>query len=136
MVALGFITAATPLPVIAALTLISGITRSTGLTVYSTVGLADMPRETLRDAATLAATSMQLAAGLAIATAAVALRLGGLVTSVNGNTAYSVAFCLLAFIAVGAGAEALRMNPQAGDPARPARAPAPPAEPAVAPLHD
>jgi len=117
MIGFGFISAATPLPVIAALALVSGITRSTGLTVYSTVGLADMPREEVRDASTLAATSMQLAAGLAVAIATVALRIGGLFPG-TGGTAYTVAFFLLALIAAGAGLEALRMNPQAGDSAR------------------
>jgi EmrB/QacA subfamily drug resistance transporter len=76
--ALGFTTAATPVAVIAALTLVSGITRSVGFTVYSTVGLADMAPSLMRDANTLAATSIQLGAGLAIAVATVALRVGGL----------------------------------------------------------
>lgn len=132
--ALGFTTAATPLPVIAGLTLISGITRSTGLTVYSTVGLADMPPELMRDANTLAATSMQLGAGLAIAIATVALRVGalfpgGTVTASTGAatagalstdspTAYTIAFCLLALIAVGTAVEALLMDRRAGDSAR------------------
>jgi hypothetical protein len=53
MAALGFITAATPLPVIALLTLISGATRSVALTVYSTIGFADMPADQMRDASTL-----------------------------------------------------------------------------------
>ena len=122
--ALGFTTAATPLPVIAALTLISGITRSTGLTVYSTVGLADMAPELMRDANTLYAMSMQLGAGLAIAVATVALRIGGLFPGGTGRggtysaSAYNVAFCLLALIAVGTAAEALRMDRRAGDSAR------------------
>ncbi|HEY6497703.1 MAG TPA: hypothetical protein VIZ43_30855, partial [Trebonia sp.] len=74
--ALGFTTASAPVALIAVLALVSGVTRSTGLTVYSTVGLADMLPELMRDANTLAATSMQLAAGLAIAGATVALRVG------------------------------------------------------------
>lgn len=120
--ALGFTTAATPVAVIALLTLISGVTRSVGFTVYSTVGLADMPPDLMRDANTLAATSMQLGAGLAIAVATVALRLGGLAG--GGLTAYTVAFCLLALIAVGTAAQALRMDRTAGDAARRQRAPA------------
>ena len=75
--ALGFTSAATPVALIAALALVSGVTRSIGFTVYSTVGLADMPPELMRDANTLAATSTQLAGGLAIAVATVALRIGG-----------------------------------------------------------
>jgi hypothetical protein len=76
MAGLGFTTATTPLPVIAALALVSGITRSTGLTVYSTVGFADMAPEQMRDANTLFATTTQLAAGLAVTVATVALRIG------------------------------------------------------------
>ncbi len=117
MAALGFTTAATPLPVIAALALVSGITRSTGLTVYSTVGFAEMPAAQMRDANTLFATTTQLAAGLAIALATVALRLGGLLG--EGKTAYTAAFCLLAAIALIAAAEALWLRREAGAPARP-----------------
>ena len=62
---------------IAGLALISSVPRSVGFTVYSTVGLADMPHELMRDANTLAATSTQLAGSLAIAVATVALRIGG-----------------------------------------------------------
>jgi hypothetical protein len=75
----GFTTASTPVWLIAALALASGITRSTGLTVYSTVGLAEMTPALMRDANTLAATSTQLAAGVAIAGATVALRIGDVV---------------------------------------------------------
>jgi nitrate/nitrite transporter NarK len=129
--ALGFITASTPVAVIALLALASGVTRSTGFTVYTTVGLADMPAELMRDANTLAATSMQLAAGLAIAASTVGLRIGGAVTSSGGvaggpgQGAFTVAFCLLALIAVGCAAEALRMDRRAGDAARRPRAAAP-----------
>jgi MFS family permease len=124
--ALGFTTASTPVAVIAALALVSGVTRSTGLTVYSTVGLADMLPELMRDANTLAATSMQLGAGLAIAGATVALRVGDGVTS-GGHAAYTVAFCLLALVAAGCAVEALRLDPAAGNAARRIRAAAPPA---------
>jgi MFS family permease len=135
--AIGFTTAATPVVVIAALALASGVTRSSGFTVYSTVGLADMPPELMRAATTLAATSMQLGAGLAIAVATVGLRIGGAVTGSvagsagaavsragagSGQGAFTVAFCLLALIAAGCAAEALRMDRQAGDAARRPRA--------------
>jgi MFS family permease len=131
--AIGLTTAATPVAVIAALAVACGITRSTGFTVYSTVGLADMPAELMRDASTLAATSMQLAAGLAIAAATVALRIGGSVTGSaagaavqaagrtspgGGQGAFTVAFCLLAVIAAGCAAQALRMDRRAGEAAR------------------
>jgi hypothetical protein len=123
--------------VIALLALASGVTRSTGFTVYTTVGLADMPAELMRDANTLAATSMQLAAGLAIAASTVGLRIGGALTGSGGAVAvggvaggpgqgaFTVAFCLLALVAVGCAAEALRMDRRAGDAARQPRAAAP-----------
>jgi MFS family permease len=127
--ALGFTTASAPVAVIAALALASGVTRSTGFTVYSTVGLADMEPGLMRDANTLAATSMQLGAGLAIAGATVALRVGDAVTS-GGQAAYTVAFCLLALVAAGCAVEALRLDPAAGDAARRPRAAVQPAPPA------
>jgi MFS family permease len=131
--AIGFTTAATPVAVIAALALASGVTRSTGFTVYSTVGLADMPPELMRDANTLAATSMQLAAGLAIAIATVALRVGGAITGGSSpgeaQGAFTLAFCLLALVSVGCAVEALRMDRGAGDAARRPRAAARAARP-------
>jgi hypothetical protein len=76
----------------------------------------------MRDANTLAATSIQLGAGLAIAVATVALRVGGLLPGGAGpggeQTAYTVAFCLLALIALGTTVQALRMDPRSGDAAR------------------
>ena len=121
--ALGFTSASTPVAVIAALALASGITRSTGFTVYTTVGLADMAPALMRDANTLAATSMQLGAGLAIAGATVALRAGDAVTG-GGQAAFTVAFCLLALVAAGCAAGALRLDPAAGNAARRPRSPA------------
>lgn len=105
MAALGFTTAATPLPVIVALTLLSGIVRSIAMTVYDTVGFADMPAGQMRDANTLFSTTSQLANGLAVAVA-------------------TVAFVLLAVIAAVACAQALRLRPEAGSAARAVR-PAP-----------
>jgi MFS family permease len=126
--ALGFTTASTPVAVIAALALASGVTRSMGFTVYSTVGLADMVPALMRDANTLAATTMQLGAGLAIAGATVALRAGDAVTG-GGQAAYTVAFCLLALVAAGCAVEALRLDPAAGNAARRPRAAGAPASP-------
>jgi EmrB/QacA subfamily drug resistance transporter len=128
--ALGFTTASTPVALIAALALASGVTRSVGFTVYSTVGLADMAPELMRDANTLAATTMQLGAGLAVAAATVALRAGSAVAG-GGQGSYTLAFCLLALIAGGCAVQALRLDPLAGEAARrPRSAAAPPAPPA------
>jgi hypothetical protein len=63
----------------------------------------------------------------------VALRGGDAVTG-GGQAAFTVAFCLLALVAAGCAAEALRMDPAAGNAARRLRAaalsPASPAPPA------
>jgi len=126
MAGLALITKTTPLPVIAVLALISGIARSAALTVYNTVGLAEIEPDQMRDANTLAATTTQLASGLSIAAAAVALRLGGplgrvLPGAATGKTAYTVAFLLLALLAAADTGQALRLHPQAGDAARAGR---------------
>ncbi|HWG03168.1 MAG TPA: hypothetical protein VG164_15145 [Trebonia sp.] len=102
------------------------ITRSTALTVYNTVGFADMPAADMRDANTLFATSSQLAAGLAVAVATVALRVGGLFPgAAGGTTAYTFAFCLLGGISLVTAIEATRLRPGAGDAVRSGRAPRP-----------
>ena len=73
-----------------------------------------------------AATSLQLGAGLAVAGATVALRVGDAVTG-GGQAAFTVAFCLLALVAVGCAGGALRLDPAAGNAARRPRAAVPPA---------
>ena len=82
----------------------------------------------MRDANTPAATSMQLGAGLAIAGATVALRAGDAVTG-GGQPAFTLAFCLLALVAVGCAVEALRLDPADGNAARRVRATASAASP-------
>lgn len=96
--------------------MISGVTRSAALTVYSTIGFADMPADQMRDASTLRATTSQLAVGLSAAFATVVLRIGGLLPG--------AAFGVLAVISLAAAAEAVRLRPEAGDAARAARPPA------------
>jgi EmrB/QacA subfamily drug resistance transporter len=116
MIGLGFTTASTPLAVIAGLALASGAARSVGLTAYSTVAFADMPADRMRDANTLAATTQQLSAGLAVAAATVALRLGRLWPGPGGPaSAYTVAFTLLGLVALVAAIEAFRASPQTGN---------------------
>ncbi|WP_329563197.1 MFS transporter [Kitasatospora sp. NBC_01266] len=125
-VGLGLTTAATALPVIVVLALISGVARSVALSSYSNITFSDIAPAQLRDANTLGATTTQLAAGLAIAVATVALRLGGplgrlLPGPQTGSTAYTVAFGLLALAALAATVSALRLSSQAGDTVRSSR---------------
>jgi MFS family permease len=119
----GLLTAATPLPVMGALVVLSGAARSTGLTAYSTMAFSDVPPDRMRDANTLTATVQQLGSGLGVAAATVALRagvpLGGLLPGrPDAGTAYTVAFVVLGLIALGATASALRLDRTAGDAVR------------------
>jgi EmrB/QacA subfamily drug resistance transporter len=128
MLVCGFLTAATPLALIAALLLLCGAARSIGFTCYVTMAFSDVPTELMRPANTLYATNSQLAAGLGVAVATVALRLGGPLGDVlpghAGATApYTIAFALLALIALIPTIAALRLHPSAGDAVRhPSRA--------------
>ncbi|WNI16719.1 MFS transporter [Actinacidiphila sp. ITFR-21] len=120
LVGCAFLTAGTPLWLIAALAVVSGAARSLGLTGYSTLTFADIPQERLRHANALSATANQMAAGLGVAVATVAVRLGGPVAhGLLGRTSpalsYGVAFCLLAPAALVAAVGAVRLRPGTGD---------------------
>jgi EmrB/QacA subfamily drug resistance transporter len=122
----GLITADTPIAVIAALCVVSGAARSTGLTAYSTMAFSDVPPEQMRDANTLAATVQMLGTGLGIAAAAVALRAGvpiadWLPGTPGRQTAYTVAFVVLGVVALGATAWAVALDRTAGDALRATR---------------
>lgn len=119
MLAGAFLLASTPLVVIGGVVLASGIARSVAATGYTTIAFADVPAEQMRDANVLQATTQQLAIGLGVAVAAVALRVGESLASSNGGAAatgsYSAAFVLLALISLVASAGALRLDRAAGD---------------------
>jgi hypothetical protein len=132
MVAAGFFTSVTPIVVIAAVALLSGAGRSTGLTCYSTIAFSDTPRDQLRDANTMQATAQQLSIGLAVPAAAVALRAGRplshlLPGPVTAGGAYTIAFLLLAVMSLLASVAAFRLHPDAGSAVtrRPTPEPAP-----------
>ncbi|MFF0746109.1 MFS transporter [Streptomyces sp. NPDC004111] len=107
----GFLTARTPVAVIAALLVLSGAARSLGLTCYMTIAFGDVPPRRMRDANTLSATTQQLMAGLGVAVGVLALRAGG---AVGAGAAYPIAFGLAALVALAATAGALRLRADAG----------------------
>ena len=120
MVAAAFLHASTPLPVIAAVLLLSGFARSVGGTGYMTIAFTDVPDDQMRDANTLQATVQQLAMGFGVAVAAIALQIGHPVARLllggpQGSSAYAVAFVLLALLSLVATAGALRLHPTAGN---------------------
>jgi EmrB/QacA subfamily drug resistance transporter len=123
----GLLTAGTPIPLIVALAVLSGAARSTGMTAYSTMAFSDVPPDRMRDANTLAATVLMLGSGMGIAAASVALRAGGplgdLLPGTQGpGTAYTIAFVVMSFGALGATAFALALDRTAGDALRARRA--------------
>jgi EmrB/QacA subfamily drug resistance transporter len=130
MVLAGLFTAATPLVIIALVSVLNGVGRSVGLTGYSTIVFSDTPPEQIRDANTLQATAQQLSVGLGVPLAAVAVRagraLGGLFSSHPGpGDAYTVAFLLMAAVVLVATAGALRLHPDAGSAVSRRTAPSP-----------
>ncbi|MFJ2742041.1 MFS transporter [Streptomyces sp. NPDC087440] len=109
--ACGFLTADTPVALVAVLAVLSGASRSLGLTCYFTIAFGDVPAEQMRDANTLSATGNQLMAGLGVAVGVMALRAGG---AVSAQAAYPIAFGFLALVALAATAGALRLRGDAG----------------------
>jgi EmrB/QacA subfamily drug resistance transporter len=120
------VSGSTPLWLTVPVLLAGGIFRSTGFTAYNTLQFADVGRDDLPAANTLAATGQQLAAGLGVAVGALVLRLSGPAGSAmfgDGNDgAYRMAFLVLAVFSVASCAGVLRLDPEAGAEVRPAAA--------------
>jgi EmrB/QacA subfamily drug resistance transporter len=125
MVLSAFIAPLTPIALVIALLLVSGMTRSTGFTAYNTIAFADVPSDEMTGANTLASTVQQIAAGLGVAVGAVALRFGAPVASAVGldsvSGSYRVAFLIIAVVALGSVVEAARLSRTAGENIRPPR---------------
>ena len=129
LVLLGLVGTSTPIVVLALILLLSGAGRSIGATGYSTVIFSDIPQPEMRHANTLVITVQTLGASWGVAAGAIALRLGNPIGRLFGaapgtHTAYTVAFVLVAGLALMATLEALRMHPSSGDVLRGDRAPA------------
>ena len=119
MVAAAFFGAGAPLVLIAFVAALNGIGRSVSLTCYSTIAFADTPPEQIRDANSLQATAQQLAVGLGVPVGAVALRAGGALSgatagATTATSPFTVAFLLLAIVALGGTVGALRLHADAG----------------------
>ena len=120
LVLLGVVGTSTPVVVLALILLLNGIGRSIGATGYSTVIFSDVPGSDMRHANTLMITVQVLAATLGVAGAAIALRLGEPIASLFGvsnstHVTYTVAFLMVACVALLSTVEALRMHPNSGD---------------------
>jgi EmrB/QacA subfamily drug resistance transporter len=105
LVGMAFLQETTPLPLVLALLLASGIARSVGFTAYNTVAFADVPGERMTPANTLLSTLQELGGGLGVAVGALLVRLGEPVASGTGlgdgaGAPFRVAFVLLAVLLV------------------------------------
>jgi EmrB/QacA subfamily drug resistance transporter len=113
------VTAHTPLLVTALILFASGVFRSTGFTAYNTIGFVDVAPDAIGDANTLTTTIQQLTMGLGVVAGALALRAGGPVAKLLGVTdgarsAFAMAFCLIAVVALLAVVESALLPRDAG----------------------
>src|SRR3954452_14864153 len=115
LVAMAFLQASTPLPLLLGLLLCSGIVRSIGFTAYNTVAFADVPGERMTPANTLLSTLQELGGGLGVAVGALLVRLGDAAGVGEGPAGpFRVAFVLLAVLLLVPLVEAVRLPRAAG----------------------
>ncbi len=111
------LTAASPLPWVVTLLLLSGMFRSIGFSAYNSLQFADIDPAQMSGANTLSSTLQQVAAALGIALSAVIVRLAnrGLGPSAPPATAYAVAFTALAIVMLVPLVGAIRLHRSAGN---------------------
>jgi MFS family permease len=114
LVALAFLQSSTPLPLLLAVLVLSGIFRSIGFTAYNSVAFADVEPERMTHANTLMSTLQELGAGLGVAVGALLVRLGAVVTP-GADGSFRFAFVLLAVLLAVPALEAARLARTAGD---------------------
>jgi EmrB/QacA subfamily drug resistance transporter len=113
LVAMAFLQASTPLPLLLGLLLCSGIVRSTGFTTYNTIAFSDVPTERMTSANTLMSTVQEVGSGLGVAVGALLVRFGESVT--GGDGGYRVAFVALAVLLAVPAVEAITLPRTAGN---------------------
>ncbi|HEV2931349.1 MAG TPA: MFS transporter, partial [Propionibacteriaceae bacterium] len=111
------LSAASPLPFVIALLLLSGTFRSIGFSAYNSLQFADIDPAQMSDANTLSSTLQQVAAALGIALGAVVVRLADRHLGPSSLPAwpYTVAFIVLGMLMVWPLIGALRLHRSAGD---------------------
>jgi EmrB/QacA subfamily drug resistance transporter len=120
LVGMAFVSATTPLPLLLALLVASGIFRSVGFTTYNSVAFADVESARMTHASTLNSTLQELGAGVGVAVGALLVRLGEPVSDAIGlgngaDQAFRVAFVLLAALLVLPLVEGLLLDRSAGN---------------------
>lgn len=111
---LGLLQAGTPLVIMGAVLLLSGVFRSIGFSGYNSLQFADISGTSMAGANTLSATLQQLATGLGIAVGALLLRIGEHLMAPGSGSAYAWAFAGLALIMVVPFVQAVRLDPRSG----------------------
>ncbi len=111
------LSAASPLPIVVAVLLLSGVFRSVGFSAYNSLQFADIEPPQMSDASTLSSTMQQVAAALGIAVGAVVVRVADNVLGPSALPAwpYMVAFVVLALLMLWPLVEAIRLHRSAGD---------------------
>ena len=109
----------TPLPLMAALLVLSGTVRSIGFSAYNSAAFADVEPERMTQANTLMSTIQELGAGLGVAVGALLVRLGGPIGEAIGlgqgaAEPFRIAFVLLALLLTVPAIEALLLSRTAG----------------------
>ncbi|NIZ89724.1 multidrug efflux MFS transporter [Kineosporiaceae bacterium B12] len=105
----------TPRALVALVLLVSGVARSVGFTAYNTLQFADVPPPRMGPANALAAVSAQLATGLGVAVAALAVRSAQALTpGAAAPHGYRVALLVMAVAALASTVGGLRLPRGAG----------------------
>jgi hypothetical protein len=112
--AFALLPATTPVVVLGAVMLFSGVARSVGFTGYMTIQFADVPPELMTGANTLSSTFTQLAQGLGVAFAAAVVALVQLAAAVGIEAAVRWTFAVLAALLVITLVGVLRLPRDAG----------------------
>jgi EmrB/QacA subfamily drug resistance transporter len=120
LVGMALVTGATPLPLLVALLVASGVFRSVGFTAYNSVAFADVDHDNMTHASTLNSTLQELGAGIGVAVAALFVRLGDPLGGAVGlaatpDTPYRIAFVLLAVLLLPPLLEGALLDRAAGD---------------------
>jgi len=113
------LTPATPLPLIAALLFVSGLTRSMQFTAYNTLAFADVPEDLMSGANTLFNMVVQMGMAMGIALGAVALRIAALfgpaAPGIIPMAHFHFAFVIIGVVALSDLIDMVGLDPMAGD---------------------
>lgn len=108
----------TPVALLALVAFVNGVVRSIGYSGFLTLVYSDVTEKDMAHGTTLAATVQQVATGFAASAGVVALRVGAAVSHTNplhSQSAYRIAFVLLAALGATATINAVFIHPSAGD---------------------